>query len=224
MFIIVAGGGRVGSQLASLLIQAGHKTRLIENRPSALDRMHLEIPTEAIFVGDPTLPSTLNEAGLEQADVLAAVLSDDAHNLALSSFAKFHYNVPRVIARINNPRNGWLFTETMGVDVALNQADLIASIIQEEMSLGDMMTLLKLRRGQYSLVEEKIPEKARAIHFAIKDLDLPENCVVAAIIREGKLIVPRGISTIEAGDEVLAITDPPGQQRLQLLFAEPDDH
>jgi len=224
MFIIVAGGGRVGSQLASLLIQAGHKTRLIENRPSALDRMHLEIPTEAIFVGDPTLPSTLNEAGLEQADVLAAVLSDDAHNLALSSFAKFHYNVPRVIARINNPRNGWLFTETMGVDVALNQADLIASIIQEEMSLGDMMTLLKLRRGQYSLVEEKIPEKARAIHFAIKDLDLPENCVVAAIIREGKLIVPRGITTIEAGDEVLAITDPPGQQRLQLLFAEPDDH
>jgi trk system potassium uptake protein TrkA len=223
MFIIVAGGGRVGSQLASLLIQAGHKTRLIENRASALDRMHLEIPTEAIFVGDPTLPSTLNEAGLEQADVLAAVLSDDAHNLALSSFAKFHYNVPRVIARINNPRNGWLFTETMGVDVALNQADLIASIIQEEMSLGDMMTLLKLRRGQYSLVEEKILEKARAIHIAIKDLDLPENCVVAAIIRDGKLIVPRGITTIEAGDEVLAITDPPGQQRLQLLFAEPDE-
>lgn len=223
MFVIVAGGGRVGSQLANLLLQAGYKTRLIENRPNALERIHLEIPTEAIFIGDPTLPSTLDEAGLRQADVLAAVLSEDAHNLALSSFAKFHYNVPRVIARINNPRNGWLFTETMGVDVALSQADLIASIIQEEMSLGDMMTLLKLRRGQYSLVEEKISDKASSIHVAIKDLDLPENCVVAAIIRNGKLIVPRGITTIESGDEVLAITDPQGQQHLQLLFAASED-
>lgn len=223
MFVIVAGGGRVGSHLTSLLLDAGYKTRLIENRPKALERLHLEIPTEVIYVGDPTLPSTLKEAGLAQADVVAAVLSDDAHNLALSSFAKFHYNVPRVIARINNPRNDWLFTETMGVDVALNQADLIANIIQEEMSLGDMMTLLKLRRGQYSVVEEKIPHGAKAINVAIMDLDLPENCVVAAIIRNGKLIVPRGITTIEADDEVLAVTDPQGQQHLQEIFSASKD-
>ncbi len=218
MFVVVAGGGRVGSQLTSLLVQAGYKTTLIENRPAAFDRLHMELPTEVIFVGDPTLPSTLEEAGLAEADVVAAVLSDDAHNLALSSVAKFQYNVPRVIARINNPRNGWLFTPTMGVDVALNQADLIASIIQEEMSLGDMMTLLKLRRGQYSLVEEKIPEGARAIGVAIKDLGLPDNCVIAAIIRDGKVLVPRGISTFSAGDEVLAITDAQGQRFLQNVF------
>jgi trk system potassium uptake protein TrkA len=223
MFVIVAGGGRVGSQLTTLLLQAGYKTRLIENRPAALDRLHLEIPTEVIFIGDPTLPSTLEEAGLKKADVLAAVLSEDADNLALSSFAKFHYHVPRVIARINHPRNSWLFTETMGIDVALNQADLIASIIQEEMSLGDMMTLLKLRRGKFSLVEEKIPAGAKGIGIAIKDLGLPDDCVIAAIIREGDVLVPRGISTFEAGDEVLAITDKLGQQFLQSLFAETND-
>ncbi|HBX68757.1 MAG TPA: potassium transporter TrkA [Chloroflexi bacterium] len=220
MFVIVAGGGRVGAQLTTLLLQAGHKTRLIENRPQILERLHLEIPTEVIFVGDPTLPSVLDEAGLARADVVAATMPDDAHNLAISSFARFHYNVRRVIARINNPQNSWLFTPEMGVDVALSQADLIASIIQEEMSLGDMMTLLKLRRGKYSLVEEKIPQGAQAIGVAIKDMGLPDDCVIAAIIRDGNVQVPRGITTFEAEDEVLAITDENGREYLQKIFTK----
>ena len=221
MFVIVTGGGRVGAQLTSLLLQAGHKVRLIENRPGIIENLHLEIPTEVIFIGDPTLPSTLEEAGLEKADVLAATLPEDAHNLAISSFARFTYNVPRIIARVNNPRNTWLFTPIMGVDVALSQADLIASIIQEEMSLGDMMTLLKLRRGKYALVEEKIPTGAQAIGIAIKDLELPDDCVIAAIIRDGDIQVPKGSSTFAANDEVLAITDETGREYLQNLFASP---
>jgi trk system potassium uptake protein TrkA len=219
MFVVVTGGGRVGAQLTSLLLQAGHKVRLIENRPEVLERLHLEIPTEVIVVGDPTLPSTLEDAGLAKADVLAATLPEDAHNLAISSFARFHFQVPRVIARVNNPRNAWLFTPEMGVDVALSQADLIASIIQEEMSLGDMMTLLKLQRGKYALVEEKIPTGAQAIGIAIKDLGLPEDCVIAAIIRDGNVQVPRGVSTLEADDEILAITDENGRNYLHNLFA-----
>lgn len=219
MFVVVTGGGRVGAQLTSLLIHSGHKVRLIENRPEVLERLHLEIPTEAIIVGDPTLPSTLEDAGLAKADVLAATLPEDAHNLAISSFARFHFQVPRIIARVNNPRNAWLFTPEMGVDVALSQADLIASIIQEEMSLGDMMTLLKLRRGKYALVEEKIPAGAQAIGVAIKDLGLPEDCVIAAIIRDGNVQVPRGVSTLEADDEILAITDENGRNYLHNLFA-----
>jgi trk system potassium uptake protein TrkA len=218
MFVIVVGGGRVGAQLTSLLYQAGHKIRLVEDRPFVLERLHLEIPTELIFVGDPTLPSTLEEVGLAKADVLAVTLAEDAHNLAISSFARFQFNVPRIIARVNSPRNAWLFTPMMGVDVALSQADLIASIIQEEMSLGDMMTLLKLRRGKYSLVEEKIPVGAAAIGTPIKDLGLPEDCVIAAIIRDGNVQVPRGISTFQAEDEVLAITDDRGREHLQKLF------
>jgi trk system potassium uptake protein len=222
MFVIVTGGGRVGAQLTSLLLNTGHRVRLIENRPQILERLHLEIPTEAIFIGDPTLPATLEEAGIDKADVLAATLPEDAHNLAISSFARFRYNVPRVIARINNPHNGWLFTPTMGVDVALSQADLIANIIQEEMSLGDMMTLLKLRRGKYTLVEEKIIPGAQAIGVAIKDLGLPDDCVIAAIIRDDNVKVPRGITTFEAKDEILAITDEGGRQYLQKLFSVPE--
>jgi trk system potassium uptake protein TrkA len=220
MFVIVAGGGRVGAQLTTLLLQAGHKIRLIENRPQILERLHLDIPTEVIFVGDPTLPSVLEEAELASADVLAATMPDDTNNLAISSFARFQFNVPRVIARVNSPRNAWLFTPMMGVDVALSQADLIASIIQEEMSLGDMMTLLKLRRGKYSLVEEKIPFGALAIGTPIKDLGLPEDCVIAAIIRDGHIQVPRGITTFKAEDEVLAITDAQGRKHLQKIFSK----
>lgn len=108
----------------------------------------------------------------------------------------------------------------MGVDVALSQADLIASIIQEEMSLGDMMTLLKLQRGKYSLVEEKIPTGAPAIGTKIKDLGLPEDCVIAAIIRKGDVQVPRGVTSLQAEDEVLAITDENGRQFLQKIFTK----
>jgi trk system potassium uptake protein TrkA len=106
--------------------------------------------------------------------------------------------------------------------VALNNASVMAGLIQEEMSLGDMMTLLKLRRGNYSLVEEKIPPGAPAVGIALKDLTLNDECVIAAIIRQGKVIVPRGLTTIEVDDEVLAITNQEGLNQLKELFSEPE--
>ena len=140
-----------------------------------------------------------------------------ANNLLLHWIARF--GVPRTIARVNNPHNAWLFDENFHVDVALNQANVFASLIQEEMSLGDMMTLLKLRRGQYSLVEEKVPAGAKAIGVAIKDLGLPNECVIAAIIRDGKITLPRGNATLQQDDEVLAVTDPDGARQLAELLA-----
>ena len=107
------------------------------------------------------------------------------------------------------------------VDVALNQADILARLIEEEMSMGDMMTLMKLRRGNYSLVEEKIPKGAEAIGIAIKDLKLPEHCVIAAIIRHGEVMIPRGITTLNADDEVLAVTNTKGAEQLAKLFNPP---
>jgi trk system potassium uptake protein TrkA len=129
--------------------------------------------------------------------------------------------VPRTIARVNNPRNAWLFDQKFHVDVDLNNAEIMARLIEEEMSMGDMMTLLKLRRGDYSLVEEKIPSGARAVGIAIKDMNLPENCVIAAIIRQGKVILPRGVTVLEADDEVLAVTDGAGAEQLAALFSVP---
>ena len=109
----------------------------------------------------------------------------------------------------------------MGIDVALNQADILARLIEEEMSLGDMMPLLKLRRGEFMLVEEKVPEGAQAIGIMIKDLNLPENCVIAGIIREGEMVIPRGITSLLAGDEVLAVVDRPAAESLSALFKPP---
>ncbi len=218
MFVIVAGGGRVGSTLAERLLEGGHKVRLIENRPAVLERLHRELPTEVIVVGEATDPHLLERIGIREAQALAIVLSDDAQALSLATMARSRYQVPRIIARVNDPRNRWLFEKDMGVDVALSQAEIFTSLVAEEISLGDMMTLLKIRRGKYMLVEEKIPPGAPAIGQAIKDLDLPQQCVIAAIIRQGEIVVPRGMTTLEEEDEVLAITDAQGAEALHRLF------
>jgi len=190
----------------------------MEDRKEILMRLHREMPTEVIYEGNPAHPEVLQQAGIRQANVVAACTTSDAENLAICYISRSQFNVPRTIARINDPRNAWLFDAKFFVDVPLNQADVMASLIEEEMSLGDMMTLLKLRRGQYSLIEEKIPPGAKAIGVAIKDLGLPEQCVIAAIIRKGKVIVPRGITSLEVDDEVLAVTDIKGAHQLAGLL------
>jgi len=219
MFVLIAGGGRTGTQLATLLLNQDHEVHVVEDRPDVLTRLHRELPTEVIFEGNFTTPAVLEQAGIQRADVVAACSVNDAENLALCFLARSRYKVPRTIGRINNPRNAWLFDEKFHVDASLNNAEIMARLIEEEMSLGDMMTLLKLRRGEYSVVEEKISHNARALGIAIKDLDLPADCVIAAIIRDGKVVLPRGITTIEAGDEVLAVTDNQGAEQLAALFA-----
>jgi len=221
MFVLIAGGGRTGTQLASLLVQLNHEVCLIEHRKEILSRLHRELPTEVIFEGHPNDMEVLERAGIKRAQVVAACTPNDEDNLVFCFLARKQYQVPRIIARINNPRNAWLFDEKFHVDVALNQADILASLIEEEMSLGDMMTLLKIRRGEYSLVEEKIPAGAKAVGVAIKDLALPEECVIAAIIRGGKVILPRGVTTLEKDDEVLAVTNRQGAEQLSLLFSPP---
>ncbi|RPJ52374.1 MAG: TrkA family potassium uptake protein [Chloroflexi bacterium] len=221
MFVVIAGGGRTGAQLANLLISQDHEVRVVENRQEVLARIHHELPTEAIVEGDPLEMIVLEQAGIQRADVLAACTTADEVNLSLCFMARKLFNVRRTIARVNNPRDAWLFDDKFHVDVAVNQAEILASLIQEEMSLGDMITLLKLRRGNYLLVEEKIPEGASAIGMAIKDTALPEHCVIAAIIRKGEVMIPRGITTFEAGDEVLAVTDAEGATSLAELFSPP---
>jgi trk system potassium uptake protein TrkA len=163
----------------------------------------------------------LENVDIRSAQVVAACTTSDADNLIVCFIARAMYNVPRTIARINNPRNAWLFNENFHVDCPLNQADIMASLIEEEMSLGDMMTLLKLRHGKYSLIEEKIPPKAKAVGIAIKDLELPDNVVIAGIIRQGKMVIPRGMTSFEVGDEVLAISDRQGAEHLAQLFSPP---
>jgi trk system potassium uptake protein TrkA len=206
-FVIVVGGGKVGSHLARLLVSEGHEVKVVDDRPDVLARLREELPPEVVIAGDGSSPSVLEAAGIGRAKVLAAVTAEDEANLVVTTLARFEFNVPRVIARVNDPQNAWMFNAEMGVDVALNQADILAKLIAEEMSLGDMMTLLKLRRGQYSLVEEKLRPSSRALDILIKDMPLPPNCVIAAVIRQGKVLIPRGNMSFEAGDEVLAVVE-----------------
>jgi trk system potassium uptake protein len=205
MFVIVVGGGKTGSQLCTLLLNEGHQVKVIENRQSVLERLRNELPEESIIAGDGSSPSILELAGIESAQVLAAVTGEDEANLVVTSLARFEYKVPRTIARVNNPKNAWLFDKNMGVDVSLSQPDILAKLIVEEMSLGDMMTLLKLRRGEYSVVEEKVHPSAIAAGKAVRDIELPPECVLVAILREGRLIIPRGDTIINEVDEIIAL-------------------
>jgi trk system potassium uptake protein TrkA len=223
MFVMIVGGGRTGSHLATLLLMQGHEVRLIEHRPDILATLHREIPTEVIFEGDGTDPDTLEAAGVQRAQVLAAVTADDADNLVVTSLARFQYGVRRIIGRINNPKNAWLFSKDFGVDVALNNADIMAKLIEEEMSIGDMMIMLKVRRGKYELVEEKIAPGARAIGIALKDLPLPEHCIISGILRSGEMVLPRGVTVLEEGDEIFALVDEAARPELAKLLGRPGE-
>lgn len=222
MRVLVAGGGRTASHLATVLLRAEHEVRVIESRADVLVRLHREIPTEAICEGDPLDPAVLEHAGARQANVLAACTSSDPDNLMLCYSARFEYRVPRTIAVINNPRAAWLFDRKFGVDVALNQAEVLAGLIEEEMSLGDMMVLTKLHRGKFTLVEEKIPPGSTIVGQTLREAALPPNSVIAAVFRHGEILIPRGDLAFEVGDEVLAVVDPPAAEELARLFARPE--
>jgi trk system potassium uptake protein TrkA len=205
MFVIIVGGGNTGSYLAKLLVEGGHTVRVIEERSRLIEKLKTEIPAECVVQGDGSSPDVLERAGIAKANVLAAVTGSDENNLVVTSLARFEFGVGRVIARINNPKNAWLFTPEMGVDVYLNQSDILARLVAEEMSLGDMMTLLKLRRGLYSLIEEKVHPTAKAANKPLREIIWPDECTIVAIIRKSDMIIPRGDTIIQPLDEVLAL-------------------
>lgn len=205
MYVIIVGGGKVGAHLASLLLAGGEQVRLVEERRENVPLLQRQLPTEVVLQGSGTDPLVLEAAGIRRANVVAAVTGSDETNLVTAGLARFEFGVKRVIARINDPRNAWMFTPEMGVDVALNQADILGHLIAEEMSLGEMMTLLKLRRGEYSLVEEKVHPRSAAAGRPVSALELPRESVLVAVIREKGVIIPRPELVLRAGDEVLAM-------------------
>jgi trk system potassium uptake protein TrkA len=221
MFVIIVGGGKTGSQLATQLLSGGHQVKLVEDRPAVLERLREELPNEVIVAGDGSSPSVLESAGIEHAQVLAAVTGEDEDNLVITTLGRFEFGVPRIIARVNNPKNVWLFTPEMGVDVALCQSDILAKLIAEEMSIGDMITLLKLRKGEYSIVEEKVDPRAVVVGKMLRDIELPPQCVFAAVIRKGQLIVPNGNTELAPVDEVIALVHASQVVKLAKLLGRP---
>lgn len=214
MNVLIVGGGKVGTHLATQLLVEGHQVKVIEMKPIELAFLHERLPAGTVIGGSGTDPAQLEVAGIRKADVMAAVTGTDATNLVATSLARFEFQVPRTIARVKNPRNGWMFTPAMGVDVAVNQAGLMAQLIVEEMSLGSMMTLLKLSKGEFSLVEEQVQTTAPAAGKKIAEVKFPSESVIAGILRRGRLIIPHGDTVLVPGDEVLAVVH--GSQAAEL--------
>ncbi|MEA4869053.1 MAG: TrkA family potassium uptake protein [Christensenella sp.] len=218
MKVIIIGGGQTGAYIANILLSNKCEVTVIENREPVYIKLKREIPEKNILFGNGTDPNILEQAGIDKADVLAAVTGADETNLVAATIARFEFDVPRVIARVNNPKNAWLFNAGMGVDVAINQADLLAHLVVEEMNQVAMLTLMKISRGTYSIVQFKVSETAAAAGKPIREISLPEQAVLIAVYQGEKTLIPHGDTMIGVGDVVLAFADESSQQKLNALF------
>lgn len=218
MKIIIIGGGQVGAYIANILINNNHNVTVIENRENVFVKLKKDLPLECIIFGNGTDPNVLESAGIAEANVVAAVTGADETNLVASTIAKFEFGVPRVIARVNNPKNTWLFDAGMGVDVGLNQADLMAHLVVEEMDLKNMLTLMKINHGNYSIVQVKVDEESDAVNKAVKDLAIPVKAVLIAVYRGQNVIIPRGDTIIYGNDNILAFADTDAKAEINKLF------
>ncbi len=224
MRVLIVGGGKIGSHLAELLLADGYEVWVVEQRSDVLAKLHHELPTEVVMDGDGTRVETLERAHIRQADVLVAATGNDEANLAVAMIGRRLFQVPRIIGRVNNPKNAWLFTPEMGVDVALNQSDLLAKMIAQQMSLGDMLTLLRLRKGELVLVTEILAADAAVVGKTVAELALPPEMLLVAVIRGDEALVVHGHTTLQAGDEVLALVRDGLQLELSQRLGSPGHH
>jgi trk system potassium uptake protein TrkA len=220
MEVLIVGGGKVGTYLAAFLLSAGHKVILIEEFKNKYEMLQKDLQGATVISGDGTDPNLLESAGIRRVQVVAAVTGEDEDNLVVTSLARFEFNVPRVIGLVNNPKNAWMYSAEMGVDVALNQADLLGTMIAEEMSMGDMVPLLKLRKGLFSLVEEKVAPHSVVNGKKLKDIVLPDQCIITAVLRKGQMIVPHGETVLQTADELLVVVHASQMKKVADLLAE----
>ena len=185
----------------------------MEQKPEVFAKLVREVAARS-FQADGCDPEQLERVGIGQADLVVAMTGDDEDNLVVSWLAKYVYNIKRVIARVNNPGNRWLFTADWGVDAAVSAVHIISKLIEEEATLGEIVTLLKLGEGDVSLVELTIAPESDAIGKAISELNLPKNTVLVTILRRGLVLIPAADTILEIADEVLAVTSPESERAL----------
>jgi trk system potassium uptake protein len=204
--VVISGAGAVGRHLASDLTARGHSVTLIEQVPSVLDTAKEWAPDVELLLGDACEPWVLEKAQLTTADVVVAATGDDEDNLVTSLLAKQEFGVPRVLARVNHPKNEWLFTDQWGVDAAVSPPHILTAMVEEEVTVGDLVRLLPLERGRISIVEMTVPQDSPTAGRPLYELRLPPDAAIVAIIREGHVVIPQPETVITDGDEVLALT------------------
>jgi trk system potassium uptake protein TrkA len=216
MKVVVAGAGNVGRHLATDLAERGHEVTLIEQDKAILTRAHAEIPESVnALLGDACEPYVLEEAKLGQADVIVAATGDDEDNLVVSLLAKQEFAVPRVVARVNHPGNEWMFTEQWGVDAAVSPPHILTALVEEAVTVGDVVRLLKLDRSGAALVELTLKQGSSAVGKPMYELRLPLDSAIVAIVREGHVVIPQPETVLVAGDEIMAIAKPEAEEDLR---------
>jgi trk system potassium uptake protein TrkA len=217
MRVVIAGAGAVGGFVASDLRAANHEVLIIERNADLVARLR---PTSDVdlFVGDACEVSTLDEAGVADADVMVAATGEDQVNLVISLLAKQEFSVRRVVARINEPRNKWLFNESWGVDVSVSTPHLLTALIEEAVSVGSLVRLLEFGGGEAQLIEVTLADDSPADGKSILDLAMPRDASIVAVVRGGHVVVPRGDTVVQAGDEVLALTTPASEDAVKHIL------
>ncbi len=203
MRVSIAGAGNVGRSIAAELVENGHSVLLIDREPRAIKADTL--PQAEWMLADACELSTLEEAGIDTCDVAIAATGDDKVNLVTSLLAKTEFGVPRTVARVNHPKNEWLFNADWGVDVAVSTPRLMSALVEEAVSVGDLVRLLTFREGEASLVELTLPPQSPRVGERIGDLIWPGDVVLVAIIRDGHAQAPDPDGSLEAGDELLFV-------------------
>jgi trk system potassium uptake protein TrkA len=207
MKVVIAGAGSVGRYMAQQLHQSGHDVTLIDNTPSVVDRCRLADGVDGVIcrLGDACELDVLKSVGVADADVVAAVTGDDEDNLVISLLAKQEFGVPRVVARVNNPNNEWMFNDMWGVDVSVSTPHLLTALVEEAVSVGSFVRLLSLEGGKARLAEVTLAAGSPAIGIEIANMGLPRESTVVALLRDAHVVVPRGDTVLRQGDEVLVL-------------------
>lgn len=206
MKVLIAGAGNVGRYLAWILIQSGHEVTLIERDEAVLERAREE-STATMIRGDASEPSLLEQSGIRAMDVVVAATGDDEDNLVIANLAKIEFNTPRVVARVKNAANAWLYEPDMGVDVLVSAPHTIAQLIEEQVAVGDVVQLLELADGRAALLEATLPGDSPLAGKPIRDVVWPPDCVPAVVIRDSRILPATGEVVLQAGDRLLSVTD-----------------
>ncbi|MBA2625132.1 MAG: TrkA family potassium uptake protein [Acidimicrobiia bacterium] len=217
MRVAIAGAGNVGTYIAGDLREAGHEVLVFEKDPDIVRRLQDTLDIEWV-AADACEVASLQQAKLETADVMVAATGDDEDNLVISLLAKQEFAVPRVVARVNHPKNQWLFNESWGVDVSVSTPHLLTALVEEAVSVGSLVRLLQLQGGEARLVEVTLADDSPAGGKSIVELGVPRDATVVAVIRKDHVVVPRGDTTLYAGDEVIALVTPESEAEVTGLL------
>jgi trk system potassium uptake protein TrkA len=217
MYIVIVGAGKVGYFLAKRLCQGKHGVSVVEKDKTTCDEIAKELDVMVIR-GDGCDPLILEDAGTARADVVAAVTGDDEDNIIICQLAKELFRVQRTVGRVNNPYNEHIFSE-LGVDIPMNSTEIIAKIIEEEISFSDFVSLLSFKRGKLAIVRVDLPKDSPVIDKEVKDIQWPENSVLLSVVRQDDVIVPKGNTVLKAGDDVIALTTVGNESQLSNLLA-----